>query len=225
MWSSPTMLFDASVRTCALVFELGARQGLVERAWGPAFMPRPAATLGTSWGRLMLEPVGSDEGRSGATLGDIASFTVDFRDQYYGLVGAVSDDGAGPPLVTSGLIDPGRCWWGERPVRFAKRRYEAPRVDLVALSPRLQRWAAARLVPKILVANQTRGIEAVLDPDGAWLPSVPVLTCTSNRLDDAYAVLSSRVASQWVLERAAGSGLSPDSVRLTPSLLASIPLP
>jgi hypothetical protein len=224
MWSSPTMLFDASVRTCALVFELGGQQGPISRAWGPSFTGRPSAILGESWGRLLLESVDSDEARSGATVGDIASFTVDFREQYYGLVGAVSDDGAGPPLVTSGLIDPGRCWWGERPVRFAKQRYDAPRVDVSALSPRLQRWAVSRLVPKILVANQTRGIEAVLDRHGEWLPSVPVLTCTSDRLDDAYAVLSSPAASQWVLERAAGSGLSADTVRLTPSLLASIPL-
>jgi hypothetical protein len=57
----------------------------------------------------------------GPVLGDIASFTADFRDQYYGLVGAVSDAGDGPPLITSGLIDPNECWWGRRRVRFAKQ--------------------------------------------------------------------------------------------------------
>jgi hypothetical protein len=57
MWSSPTMLFDASVRTCALVFELGGRQGPISRAWGPSFTRRPSAMLGESWGRLLLESV------------------------------------------------------------------------------------------------------------------------------------------------------------------------
>ena len=66
----------------------------------------------------------------GPTLGDIATFTADFRDQYYGLVGAVSDDGDGPPLITSGLIEPGRVLVGRRQVRFAKQRFAAPRVDL-----------------------------------------------------------------------------------------------
>jgi hypothetical protein len=158
-------------------------------------------------------------------LGDIASFTADFRDQYYGLVGAVSDAGDGPPLITSGLIDPNECWWGRRRVRFAKQELAAPRVDLSALSPNLVRWARQRLVPKILIANQTRRIEAVIDRDGKWLPSVPVITCTTDRLDDVAAVLHSEAATDWVRYHAAGSGLSAASVRLTARLLASIPLP
>ena len=43
-------------------------------------------------------------------------------------------------------------------------------------------------------------------------------------LDRIHAVLSSPTATSWVRLHAAGSGLSHDSVRLTPSLLASIPL-
>ena len=90
--------------------------------------------------------------------------------------------------------------------------------------PALQRWAAQRLVPKILIANQTRRIEAVIDRDGSWLPSVPVITCVTDRLDDVAAVLHSDAATDWVRYHAAGSGLSATSVRLTARLLASIPL-
>jgi hypothetical protein len=90
------------------------------------------------------------------------------------------------------------------------------------LSPALQRWAGQRLVPKILVANQTRRIEAVIDRTGAWLPSVPVITCTTERLDDVAAVLHSDAATEWVRYHAAGSGLSATSVR-PQRLLASIP--
>jgi SAM-dependent methyltransferase len=207
-WSTRELLFDAGVRTCVVVIELGASGGLVDRA--------------DSWASLLFgaAPAVAD----GPTLGDVATFTSDFRDQYYGLVGAVGDDVDGPPLVTSGLIDPGLCLWGKRPVRFAKSTYAAPRVDLARLSPRLQRWAASRLVPKLLIANQTRGIEAVVDRTGEWLPSVPVITCTTDRLDEVHAVLSSPAATDWVRAHAAGSGLSADTIRLTPSLLASIPL-
>ena len=70
----------------------------------------------------------------------------DFRDEYYALVPAVGDDATGPPLVTSELIDPGRCLWGQRPVRFAKQSFEHPRVDLSRLNGRFPAWAARKLV-------------------------------------------------------------------------------
>src|SRR3954451_22095666 len=94
-----------------------------------------------------------------------------------------------------------------------------------ALSPLLLRWARQRLVPKSLIANQTPRIEAVVDSQGAWLPSVPVTPCTTDRLDEVAAVLHSEPATDWVRYHAAGSGLSATSVRLTARLLASIPLP
>ncbi|MEY5012232.1 MAG: hypothetical protein RLZZ253_3371 [Verrucomicrobiota bacterium] len=106
-----------------------------------------------------------------------------------------------------------------------KRRFDAPRVDLSALSPRMQRWADQRLTPKVLIANQTRTVEAVIDREGAWLPSVPVLTCTAQDLDAVMAVLASPETLAWLRPRAAGSGLSPSAIRLTPALLGGVPLP
>ncbi|TPW09897.1 MAG: hypothetical protein FD127_3988, partial [Acidimicrobiaceae bacterium] len=122
---------------------------------------------------------------------------------------------------------------------FAKQRFAAPRVALDRLEPKLQRWAAQRLAPKILVANQTRVIEAVIDRTGEWLPSVPTITCIprahagnddhdgdgAKDLDGVFAVLASPAASEWVRHHAAGSGLSATSLRLSPALLAAIPLP
>jgi N-6 DNA Methylase len=227
-WWSDTPMFDAAVRTCALVFQRGAAQGSVTRSFGPSFAVAPALSRfdSASWSSLLSDDdhVVPDSNRAGV-LGDIATFAVDFRDQYYGLIGAVSDQSDGPPLVTSGLIEPGRCLWGERVARFAKQRYAAPRVQLDLLSPKLQRWAEARLVPKILIANQTAVVEAVLDREGRWLPSVPVITCTAPDLDRAMDVLSSAAATAWIRHHAAGSGLSAHTVRLTPALLASVPLP
>ncbi len=223
MWWSPTQMFDANVRVWAGVWEVGGTQGEVRRAYGPRFEVRPSIAMPLQWAGLIADTVAAPH--DGPVLGDIATFTADFRDQYYGLVGAVSDSAVGPALITSGLIEPNECWWGHRPVRFAKQRFAAPRVEVSLLSPALQRWAGQRLVPKILIANQTRRIEAVIDRDGAWLPSVPVITCTTDRLDAVAALLHSDAATDWVRYHAAGSGLGASSVRLTARLLASIPLP
>lgn len=223
MWWSTTLMFDASVRVWAGVWEVGGVPTNVRRAYGPDFVTRPAVAMPAQWSGLIADTI--EAAHDGPVLGDLASFTADFRDQYYGLVGSVSDSAVGPPLITSGLIEPNECWWGRRMVRFAKQKYAAPRVDLSSLSPSLKQWADKRLVPKILIANQTRCIEAVIDRDGRWLPSVPVITCTTNRLDDVAAVLHSDAATDWVRYHAAGSGLSATSVRLTARLLASIPLP
>ena len=81
-----------------------------------------------------------------------------------------------------------------------------------------------RLVPKILIANQTKVTEAVHDPQGEWLPSVPVLTCVSDDCDRVLHVLASPDATEWVHHHAAGSGLGAGTVRLNPKLLAGIPL-
>ena len=227
MWWSPTRMFDAHVRVWAGVWEVGDGQPParrpVRRSFGPTFERLPAMPMPSTWSGLLTGS--SAATHDGPVLGDIATFTVDFRDQYYGLVGSVGDDETGPPLITSGLIEPGRCLWGERPVRFAKQRYAAPRVAVERLTPVLQRWAAARLVPKILIANQTKVIEAVHDPAGEWLPGVPVITCVTDQPEQVLAVLNSAAANEWVAQHAAGSGLSATSFRLSPRLLASIPLP
>jgi len=222
MWWSDTQMFDASVRVWAGVWEVGGVQGEVRRAFGPDFTEWPPMPMPRTWSGLLTGS--SASAHDGPTLGTIATFTVDFRDQYYGLVGAVGDEELGPPLITSGLIEPGLSLWGQRSVRFAKQHFAAPRVAVERLSPALQKWAAARLVPKILIANQTKVIEAVHDVRGEWLPSVPVITCLTDEPERVLAVLASDAANLWVHQHAAGSGLSATSVRLNPKLLASVPL-
>ena len=113
--------FDAQVVTCALAFEFGR----------PDAARQPATT---NWSHVVTARSGippmpgvfdQPEPPAGR-LGDRARLNANFRDEYYGMIAAVGDHATGPPLVTSGLIDPGRCLWGERPVRFAKRRFAAP---------------------------------------------------------------------------------------------------
>jgi len=230
-WWSDRRVFDAQVHVCVLAFAFGQPEPDDRRAnW---------SHVATSRQRVPAVPRDLDvSGR----LGDRARLNANFRDEYYGMIPAVGDHPTGPRLITSGLVDPGRSWWGERPITFAKQRYRRPRVDLDQLDDDMLRWARRRLVPKVIVANQTRIVEAVCDPDGEWLPGVPVLGVypAGAHWDDDHrrpiaelaasaweiaAVLTSAVASAWLWHRGAGTGLSADSIRLSPVTLADLPWP
>lgn len=216
-------LFDAAVHVCALGFRRPrGGDGEQARAWTEVV----TSTLGIP----TIDPAAI--ARAG-TIADRADLSANFRDEYYALVPAVGDDHDGPPFVTSGLIDPGRSWWGERPVTFAKQRFAHPRVDLARLGGRFPAWARRKLVPKVLVANQTTLVEAVGDVEGAWLPGVPITTVTP-RADDPdpvrtvreiEAILTSPVASAWCWRVGGGTGLSATAVRLTPAILGQVPWP
>jgi SAM-dependent methyltransferase len=232
-WWSDRRVFDAQVYVCVVAFEFGTPEPPDRRSnWSHVVARRIGIPLVPS----ALETDG--------TLGDRAQCNANFRDEYYGMVPAVGDHGRGPALLTSGLIDPGRSRWGERSIRFAKRAYQRPRVDLARLDDRMRCWAHRRLVPKVLVANQTRVVEAVCDPQGAWLPAVPVLGVypfgahwddpldaarTAGDLTDAAwdiaAVLTSPLASAWSWHRGAGTGLAADAIRLSPAALGELPWP
>jgi SAM-dependent methyltransferase len=236
-WAERPVFPDAQVITGAVVTELGGATVDVTRQMGPHFAAAPPVAPPVpptdSWGWLVADSLGlppwpGDHLVTADTLARYATARGDFRDQYYGMVGSVVDDGDGPPLITSGLIDPGRCHWGERPVRFAGERFARPAVEVARLSPTLQAWVQRRLVPKVLVASQTRIIEAVADPDGRWLPGVPVISVVPHEPADVApvaCVLTSPVASLWLAHRAAGTGRSARVVRVSAPVLNDVPWP
>ena len=234
LWWAGERVFDAEVLTCIATFVRGEAQASIRRTHGPAFAPLPDAdghdlSVRPTWSHLVADAAGIPAVQLGVvTLGELAGATADFRDQYYGLVGHVSDSGDGPPLVTSGLIDAGSCAWGERPARFARQSFNAPRVDLDALAPALRTWATGRLVPKVLVATQTAVIEAVVDPAGRWLPSVPVITVVPRDRADLWrvgAVLCAPAATAWAAATYLGAALSAAAIKLSASQLLTVPLP
>jgi SAM-dependent methyltransferase len=238
LWLAGERVFDADVATCIAVFVAGETNGSVERRTGLGFVrlaPVDGAGLAArpTWSHLIADLVGvpAAEPRGTSSVGERARATAGFRDQFYGIAPYVSDGGPGVPLVTAGLIDPGRCRWGERRVRFNGRRFTAPRVDVDALAAadaRLGHWARQRLVPKIVVATQTSVIEAAVDADGAWYPSVPVISVEPAASDDVWALgaaLSSPVVAAHAAARYAGAGLSPMALRLSASQVLELPLP
>lgn len=218
LWAPADRLFAAQVQVCVPVLEVGVGEPEV-----PSWTGLVAATRG-------VPPV--DLVASGA-VGDVAGVLAGFRDEYYGLVGHVHEAGAHPvaPLVTSGLIDVGALAWGARPARFAKRRWDRPEVDVVgasAASPRVGAWLAHIRRPKVMVATQTRVLEAAADLAGGAVPCTPVVSAVPHRADDVHAVtavLNAPPAAAWAAWRAAGSALSAGALRVSAGLVASLPLP
>ena len=67
-------------------------------------------------------------------------------------------------------------------------------------------------MPKVLVATQTAVLEAAVDEQGTWIPSVPVVSVVPRTADDLWpvgAVLCSPVTSAWAAATYLGAGLGP----------------
>lgn len=212
--------------------------------------------VGDSWGPLLAAPLGIPPVAlaPGRRLGEVASATAGFRDEYYALRDACTEAPVGAdfhgstgdrpvPLVTVGMIRPGGSDWGQRPARIGGQRWQRPVVDLAALEasdPRVARWARARLMPKVLVATQTRVVEAVADSAGTWVPLTPVISVeprvdwkqllahpTEERPDLWWlvAALSAPAISALALARNLGAGLSTQALRWSAKAVEQVALP
>jgi len=222
--------FDASVEVCTVHLDV------------PAEAPEASYGASKSWADRLAEARGLPAvdvaaWTSRGSLGDVARVTSAFRDQYYGLVPAVTDGPrpGQPRLITVGSVGLLRDEHGRRPVRFARRRWAAPTVDLEVLeatSPRVAAWVRGLLHPKVVVAPQGRLLTCAVDPDGTIVPSVPLSAVSP--LEGGHdavspwhlaAVLLSPPVSALVARRYVGSGLGPETLRLPARALRDLPLP
>ncbi|HZQ57992.1 MAG TPA: N-6 DNA methylase [Acidimicrobiales bacterium] len=211
----------------AATFDAGVRVVLAVARKEP---PGPGATPAWGRGEWAVLARGADGPplprlRSDGTVGDAATVTADFRDQYYAVVAATREGGReGAPVVTCGLLDPARVLWGERPARIGRRSWSQPRAVLTGPAAA---WGRQRLVPKVMVATQTPVIEAAADEDGRWLPAVPVIAAEPRDVD-VWALLAAMLApavSALARRRHAGAALSPDAIKLSAKQVAALPLP
>jgi hypothetical protein len=231
MWIAGEPVFGASVRVCAPVLRRGTTAPKVRRWTGGAVRRVGAADRpgpGATWASLRPSSAPRVRPRVGPTLERIATATAGFRDEFYGLAASVTDDGPGHPVVTCGLIDPGRSAWGERPARIAGRRYLRPTVDPSALDGALAAWVGARLVPKVLVATQTKVVEALADPGGRFVPLTPVIAVVPHDPADVWrvtAALLSPEVSAWALHHHGGAALATDAIKLSARQVLAVPLP
>jgi hypothetical protein len=232
LWLAGEPVFGAAVRVCAPVLVKGAAGRRVRRWTGRSVQalpsaPRPGAAPTWAGLRPSTAPSVARVASSGV-VGDLATATAGFRDEFYGIAAVVTDGGPGHPVVTSGLIDPGRVGWGQRPARIAGTRFTRPTVDRARLDRPLAAWVSARLVPKVLVATQTRVVEAAPDPAGELVPLTPVLSVTPADPADVWrlaAALTSPVVTAWALRTAGGSARSADAVKLSARQVLDAPLP
>lgn len=202
-------VFDAAVDTCALVLRPGA--------------PVPP---GPTWSSLLVGSDVPDVRLDGEVLGASCDVVAGFRQHYYGLRGHVREGGDGLPLVTSGSIEP--AVWGGRTVRFDGQRWDDPRVTLDRVAEPVASWFRALLRPKVVVATQTRVIEAAADPRGEVVPSVPVISVVprdADRLWHVLAVLLSPPVSAWAIRSFGGTALSSAAVKLGCPQVRGVPMP
>ena len=224
LWIATESVFAASVLTCAVGLCRGQPQGAVSRILGDlALAPRPLPT--DSWSPLLADAFGvpSVTVTCDRRIGEVAQVTADFRDEYYEVASLVQEGGEGAPVITSGLIEPGHTRWGERATTIARRRFTHPTVPVAALSDRLR----SRLVPKVLIATQTKVIEAAVDDEGAWVPAVPVISVVAerDRLWHLAAALCSPPLTAHAATQRLGAARAASALKLSASDVRGLPLP
>jgi hypothetical protein len=251
LWVSNEHVFDdASVFVCAPAFQRGGpRCTDVRRSSTASFVDLPSRSVlmdelldAETWSHLVAAASGIPEVEilGTAELGSIADVTADFRDQYYGLDGFLVEDADIPAarrnrsdcavVLTTGLVNLAECLWGKRPTRILKRKWHAPRVDRSRMdaSGTLGPWLSKRLVPKVLVATQTRVLEAWVDERADVVPSIPLLTVTPRGATDLWlvaAAVASPVSTAVSLCRYAGAALNADAIKLSAAQVSRLPLP
>jgi hypothetical protein len=254
LWISNERVFEgASVFTCAPVLERGGpRRRPLSRSATARFVALPPCPIdcdelatAETWSHLAAAASGIPEVDlpDAPLVGSIAAATADFRDQYYGLDGFLIDDAEVAPerrttrhfprLVTTGLVDLAECRWGRDTTRVLKRKWNAPRIDRVRMARdgTLEPWLAARLVPKVVMATQTRVIEVLVDAAGELVPGLPLITivphtpAAESDLWRIAAAIASPVATAVAFRRYAGAALSVDALKLSASQVERLPLP
>ncbi len=253
LWAAREAVFDAGVRACAVVLDVGGGGGAdVLVAHGPAVTVggvRPRA----SWGELAADALGAPAlppslapSPSGSTaspgsgpgrrrLGDLASATAGFRDEHYALVAACREAAAGEEadgratarLMTVGAVDPLWTAWGTGPIRFGGRDWERPVVDRSALPPRIAGWLDRQLRPKVLLATQTRLLEPCVDRHGIVAPATPLVAVHADvdQLNRVAAVLLAPPVVAWAWRRWFGTAMAIDAVKLAARQVVELPLP
>lgn len=159
------------------------------------------AGLSTAWSAVLLgELYRVQASMTAGDAYDLVPFVVDDR------------DGSGPKLVTTGLIEPNECLWGDTTCRYLKVDYLFPRI---AQSAGLPKSLAARIErarrPKVIVAGLSKRVECFLDGAGVFIGAVStysIFDCDDDvgRLERLTRfLLSDHVTAQFRLELGANA--------------------
>ncbi|MEO1271276.1 MAG: hypothetical protein AAFX99_24555, partial [Myxococcota bacterium] len=226
----------AAVFVCLLTLGPGARCKVtraddfghwVECAWVGANWWRWVVELTT--GRSLTRPEGwvplSERFRVSAsmTTGDAYAIKPWVRD------GA---DEEGLKLVTTGLVEPGQCMWGQWRCRYLKDDYQHPWVPLVVegYPPALRRRLERARRPKIIVAGLSARIEAFVDRQGVYTGAVATWSIFEpnddlEALERLCALLLTPEATTRFRMEVGGNALGGGNITMKKGFLREFPIP
>lgn len=256
LWLPGEKIFEAAVDVCAPIITAGAgggdwsttviggrladvELGRVSRAaleasptWSPLWAVANGVPL-VDGPRARNQAVRNQAVRPSRTIGDLATATAGFRDQFYGIVSRLVADEPerGARVISTGMIDPLALGWSTRASKIGGSVWTAPWVDLDAVARSdtdLEAWITRLLRPKVLVATQTRVIEVVEDPVGDLVPLTPVIAVVAEpgvSVAHLAAALSVPAATAWAAARFGGAGLSHAALKLSAKQVLQVPVP
>lgn len=254
LWVGDTHAFAASVYACALTLRKRdhapsrPRDPLpitLSRGVPPVAAARVRATSTTRWSVLASRACGVPNLRLDPHLPTLRTWldaTADFRDVYYALRDLIIDAppsldaSAGRnanliPILNTGLIELAATSWGRAYARLFRQRWLRPAFDLALAQqhPFLTRVLPLRLRPKLILATQTRVVEAFVDAQGTWMPTTPLISLTPrDGAPDLYtiaAALCSPVATLVAARRTFGTSMSPRAIKLAAREVLDLPIP
>jgi hypothetical protein len=177
------------------------------------------------------------------TFAELLDAAADFRDLYYSLRGLIIDlDSApnpAPPapirIVTSGMIDLARLHAPTRPVRILGQSFARPALPPnapphnTAFPAVLRKAIDSRCVPKLMLATQTRILEAAIDSRGDCLPITPVITLVPRPaapdLWTLAAMLCAPTTTMLACRRTFGTAMTTRAIKLAARDVRDLPLP
>jgi len=248
IWISNEHVFgNASVYTCAPCVVVGgadSKLGL-QRYSGGGFVEHEPLVISSesfgglvTWSSIAAVTMGVPEVliESSGVVGDVGMATADFRDEYYGLVGKLvedsecSDRAGSPAVLTTGLVDLGVCNWGLKATRIHKEKWESPRVAALGIvgDGRLSKWVTARRVEKVVVATQTKVVEAFVDVDGEYVVLTPMISVMVNAGVEVWkvgAAIGSPVCSAFAMRHFGGAAMHADALKMSARQVLELPLP
>jgi hypothetical protein len=130
--------------------------------------------------------------------------------------------------VTTGLIDPDVCRWGNRRCRYLKKDYLRPVIREAGLPAYVGQRVRRVRRPKVLVAGLSNRVEAFLDREGEFCGAVSTFS-VFHPADDLYLLaeacrfLNGADASALLQRERGAAALGGGRITLSKDFLAGLP--
>ena len=239
LWVDQSTVFIGHTEVCAPI----VRNSLIDKKQVVRYTGRTIQEVSSveqpsdpeDWGGLIADLMGlpSTEFTGSGQVEHKATTTAGFRQHFYGLVPGVSEqkeEEIKHPLITTAMVDPFNCLWGQKSVQFDGKKWERPVVDLnlvAEFDKAVGEWMRKRQRPKLLISTQTKVIEVVVDEKGDWVPLTPLIIVEPQE-EDLWALaasLSSPIVSALAARQTAGAARSVSRITLSARQLLNLPLP